>query len=57
MNAKSLIWIGAFVGGAVGAYIPALWGDTSLLSFSSIITSTIGGILGIWVGYRFGESL
>ena len=54
MNPKSLIWIGVFVGGTVGGYIPALWGD-NFLSFSSVILSTIGGLVGIWAGWKLSQ--
>jgi hypothetical protein len=54
MNAKSLIWIGVFVGSTVGSFIPTLWGD-SALSFMSIITSTIGGLVGIWGGFKLSQ--
>ena len=54
MNPKTLIWIGVFIGGAIGGYIPALWG-ASLLSFSSIIGNTIGGFVGIWAGWKISQ--
>jgi hypothetical protein len=54
MSKKTLIWIGLTVGSAVGGYLPALWGG-DLISFSSVILSTAGGVVGIWLGYRFGE--
>jgi hypothetical protein len=54
MERSRLIWIGVFVGSAVGGYVPALWG-AGMLSFSSVIGSAIGGVAGIWLGYRLGE--
>ncbi|HXJ83298.1 MAG TPA: hypothetical protein VMS64_32020 [Candidatus Methylomirabilis sp.] len=54
MGRKSLIWAGMVVGSAVGGYLPALWGG-DLLSFTSLILSGVGGIIGIWLGYRFSE--
>ena len=54
MSTKTLIWIGMIVGSAIGGYLPLLWGG-DLLSFSSLILSTLGGIAGIWLGYRLGE--
>jgi hypothetical protein len=54
MGRKSLVWIGMTVGSAVGGYLPVLWGG-DLLSFSSLILSGVGGILGIWLGDRFRE--
>lgn len=55
MSAKTLIWIGVFVGSTLGSFIPMLWGD-SAFSFASIIWSTIGGLAGIWAGYRVSQS-
>ncbi len=54
MSKKALIWIGLTIGSAVGGYLPVLWGG-GLISFSSVILSAIVGIVGIWLGYRFGE--
>jgi len=56
MNTKSLIWIGVFVGSAVGGYIPLLWGD-SMFSMTSVILSTVGGIAGIWCGWKLSQML
>ncbi len=51
MSSKSLIWIGMTIGSAIGGYLPLLWGG-SLFSFTSIILTAVGGIAGIWTGYR-----
>ena len=48
---KFFIMLGAGVGGIAGAYVPYLWGDTDLFSGWSILCSTIGGLVGIWLGY------
>lgn len=50
-SSKTLIWIGAAVGGTVGGYIPALWG-AGLFSVSSILLSGAGAIAGIWLGFK-----
>lgn len=50
-NSKPLIWIGLFIGSTIGSFIPDLWG-AGILSFSSILLSGIGGILGIYVGFK-----
>ncbi len=55
MSRKTLIWIGIFVGSGIGSYIPALWGNSAFFSFSSIIFSTIGGLAGVYVGYKLGD--
>ena len=51
MERNKLIWFGVFVGGALGGYIPALWGD-SVFSIASIFGSAIGGFLGIWIMWK-----
>lgn len=52
---KKLIWIFMAIGGYAGAYLPMLWGDNDFLSYSSVIFSTIGGLLGILLGYKLGQ--
>jgi hypothetical protein len=56
MDRKKMCWIGLFVGSSIGGYVPALWGG-DLLSFSGLLLSLAGGLVGIWAGYRIGESL
>jgi len=51
MSAKSIIYIGAIIGGFIGGYIPAIWG-AGYFSFSSIIFSMIGGLVGIYVAFK-----
>ena len=53
MSTKTLIWTGVFIGSTVGGFIPSLWGD-SLFSVSSVIFTTIGGLAGIWIGFKLG---
>jgi hypothetical protein len=55
MNAKKLIWIGMFVGSTVAGFIPSLWG-AGVLSMSGFVCSGVGGLVGIWWGYRAGNS-
>lgn len=54
METKHLIWIGMTAGSAIGGYLPLLWGG-SLFSFTSILLTAVGGITGIWVGYKLGN--
>lgn len=54
MNRKPIIMIGLFIGSTVGGYIPALWG-ADFFSLSGIIGTMIGGILGVWLGFRMSE--
>ena len=48
---KTLIWIGMFAGGIAGGYVPVLFG-ASLMSAASLLGNTIGGGLGIALGYQ-----
>jgi hypothetical protein len=52
---KKFIWIGMFVGSTIGNMLPMLWGGDAI-SISGVVLSLIGGIIGIWVGYRWGQS-
>lgn len=54
MDRKKLIWIGLFVGSTIGGFIPSIW-DSSLVSMSGAIGSGIGGLLGIYLGFKMGE--
>lgn len=47
---KRVIMLFATIFGFVGAYIPSLFGDTSLLDGWQLLTSFIGGLFGIWLG-------
>jgi len=55
MSTKTWIWIGLFAGSTAGSYVPALWG-AGFLSFSSVISTAVGGIIGIWLGFKLGNS-
>jgi hypothetical protein len=48
---KKLAMFGAIIGSFGGSYIPVLWGG-SLLSMSSLFFGTVGGFVGIWMGYK-----
>jgi hypothetical protein len=53
--AKGIVMLGATLGSIGGGYMPSLWGDTSALSFISLLFGTIGGIVGIWAGYKVSQ--
>lgn len=44
---KKLVWIGGTIGSVIGAYIPALWGDTNMFSGASFLLGSVGAIVGI----------
>lgn len=54
MERKRLIYIGLFVGSTIGGFIPSLW-DSSLFSMSGVFGSAIGGLVGIYLGFKMGE--
>jgi hypothetical protein len=54
MNQKTLIWIGMFVGSAIGGWIPSIWG-AGMLSMSSVLLTAVGGAIGIWGGFKISQ--
>ncbi|HSI21073.1 MAG TPA: hypothetical protein VLA04_05245 [Verrucomicrobiae bacterium] len=51
MRTSPLIWIGLFLGSSLGGYIASLLG-AGVLSFWSVIATALGGLAGIYVGYK-----
>jgi hypothetical protein len=43
--------LGMVIGSSVGSFVPTLFG-AGLFSFSSIIGSFVGGILGIYLAFK-----
>jgi hypothetical protein len=54
MDTRHLVWIGALVGSWLGGMVPGLWGS-GMLSFGGVFFSMIGGLIGVYVGYRIGQ--
>lgn len=54
MNQTALIWLCMAIGSTLGSFIPTLWG-AGFLSLASVIFSTMGGLLGIYIGYRLNQ--
>ncbi len=50
MSRKKFILLGMFIGSFAGGYAPSLLGVNDLMV--SLLCSTVGGIIGIWIGYR-----
>jgi phage tail tape-measure protein len=55
MSLKAYIWFGMAVGSTVGSYVPVVLG-ADMFSAWSVIGSAVGGIAGIWAGFRIGNS-
>jgi len=52
MSSKSIVMLGMVVGSIIGGYIPILFG-ASFLSLWSLLGSAVGGLLGIWITYKW----
>jgi uncharacterized membrane protein YeaQ/YmgE (transglycosylase-associated protein family) len=51
MSTKRVVMLGMIIGSTVGSWVPTLWG-AGWFSFSSVLGSMVGGLAGIWLGYR-----
>lgn len=54
MPSKFLIIAGLTVGSIVGGYLPTFFG-VDMFSYISILTSGIGAIAGIYIGYKLSQ--
>ena len=54
MSPKFFIMAGLIAGSTIGSYIPTFWGD-SMFSLTSVISTFIGGLGGIWLGFKLGQ--
>lgn len=54
MPSKFLILVGMTVGSIIGGYIPILFG-VDMFSYFSVLTSGIGALLGIFIGYKLNQ--
>ena len=55
MNSKPFVWVGMVLGSIAGSYVPALWGDAGIFSFSSLIFGSLGAILGIYICFKISQ--
>lgn len=51
---KTLLYLCITIGGAIGGYIPVLFGADGFSAWT-ILTSTVGSIIGIFVAARLSE--
>lgn len=56
MSKKTIISIMAGVGMTLGSMIPMLW-NGDLLGGVSILLGLVGGIVGVWLGVKIGNTL
>lgn len=52
MELKTATMWGVTIGGVLGGMVPSLWGADAF-SLSSVLCSALGGILGIYLGYKY----
>jgi hypothetical protein len=51
MESKRIIYIGMFLGGMLGGYIPTVFG-TQYFSMWSIFGNAIGALFGIYIAFK-----
>ena len=51
---KGLVYLLIFIGGAIGSYVPVLFGQ-SAFSFISIIGGLVGSIAGVWAAVKLND--
>lgn len=51
---KKFVYLGTFIGGVLGGYLPVLWGDDAFGGMS-IFLGFVGGIAGIWAAFWIGK--
>ena len=51
---RKLLWLFLFIGSTLGSLVPLLWGE-SAFSLSSVILTGVGGLLGIWLGFKMSQ--
>jgi predicted esterase YcpF (UPF0227 family) len=49
---KKIIMLAMLVGSTVGGYIPT-WFGASAFGLASVLCGAVGGLLGIWVAFRW----
>jgi hypothetical protein len=56
MSPKSIVMIFFVIGSFIGSYAPALFG-ISIFSYTSVFLGAIGGIIGIFIGYKISQNI
>ena len=50
--AKMFTYGGVTLGGLLGAYLPVILFHAGTLGIASLVGGTVGGFVGLWVGYK-----
>lgn len=51
-----MIWLGIFIGGAVGSWLGALVDHGNYFGLWSILLGGMGSLAGIWAGFKVGKA-
>lgn len=52
MESKRMIYLGMFLGGLLGGYIPSLLWGASMFSMSAVFGNALGAIIGIYITFK-----
>ncbi len=52
MESKRTIYLGMFLGGLLGGYIPSIMWGASVFSISALLGNAIGAIIGIYIAFK-----
>ena len=52
-----MILVGATAGGLIGGWLGSMLDHGNMFGTWGIILSTIGGVVGIWAGYKIGNNI
>jgi hypothetical protein len=52
MSDKTTLYVAVIIGTTIGGFVPAVFG-AGLLSMWGIIGSTVGGILALWLAWKY----
>jgi hypothetical protein len=56
MESKTYIWLGIFIGGAIGAGLGSLLDHGNIFGLWGILLSGVGSIAGIYIAYKLSLS-
>ncbi|MBV8065195.1 MAG: hypothetical protein JOY73_06710 [Actinobacteria bacterium] len=51
---RGVIGMGVMMGTLIGSFVPSLWG-ASQFGMQSLLFSGVGGVIGLWAGFRIAE--
>jgi hypothetical protein len=56
MELKTYIWLGVTIGSAAGGALGSLLDHGNLFGLWGFLLSAVGGIAGVWAGYKLANS-